>query len=425
MPSTTLAPAKSFFGISARELLSAEAGDGGPPVTVFGQTTRGPITIKAGPELVITEPGADPLRVDEADTDVITANIAGYKKIRFQCPVQETSVPEGTRLALRGLRFLSAEWEYLTDADEGPWLPLHEVATNTDGAILPVFSDWFVVDDAIDIDNLTIEWVVYGGDGTGEVIIGNIYVELSADTRPPTTEIPDPEAPVGGLYADWNPTEGGGATVRAKNLPPGDTSRDLVMGTGTSTPSWAGLNIRMQTLLFENDDYAIRTGMPDLSAGSSVFMYLALTTLGSGTKWLCGVEGAVTTDHHLAISEHPIRTVFARITENSGGAGGTARTATGTTTIGNGTEHTVCFTHDGVNLKLYVDGVLEATTACGPALEGGTRDFILGGGKAPPSDRLTPDDATFSRTIVWTRGITAAEVAETHAEFKAVYGGLP
>ena len=423
MPSTTLAPPKSFRGLSPRELMSAEAGDGGPPVTVFGQTTR-LLTLHAGPELVITEPAVGPVRVDEANTDVITINIAGYKKFRFQCPVQVSSVPEGTRLAFRGLRFLNGEWEYLTAATEAPYLPLHEVITNGDGAILPVISDWFVIDAAMDIDSLTLEWVVYGGDGTGEVIIGNIYVELSADPRPPTTTIPDPEAPTGSLFADWNPTESAGGVVTAKNLDPGD--RDLLLGTATATPEWIASppGLRMRTLLFESDDYAHYMGTPDLSAGSSVFLYVKLWSLGSATKYLCGVEGAVTTDHHLFIAVGT-RAISARITEDSGGAGGTPKTATSTTTFEDGEEHTLCFTHDATNLKLYVDGVLEATTPCALALEGGTREFVLGGGKIPPSDRLTPDDATFGRCRFYTGALTAAEVVEMHALYKLTYTGLP
>ena len=427
MPTTTLAPPKSFRGLSPRELMSAEAGDGGPPVTVFGQTTR-LLTLHAGPELVITEPAVGPVRVDEANTDVITINIAGYKKFRFQCPVQVSSVPEGTRLAFRGLRFLNGEWEYLTAATEAPYLPLHEVITNGDGAILPVISDWFVIDAAMDIDSLTLEWVVYGGDGTGEVIIGNIYVELSADPRPPTTTIPDPETPTGELWVDWNPTEGAGEWVENK-LDGGVTPRRLILGDSIANsdrdPTW-GVDRLVSTALFGADhQYLHYTPAPDFTNGASFFFYGLVDQLGTATKYLCGVYDGVVIDHHIYISNAD-RLPRARITEDSGGAGGTDRTVVGTTAIVDDSEHTFCFTHDGSTLKIYIDGALEGSTACGLAKETGGRIITFCTGSPPLTTvRNGPDNYDHGRTLVATRALTAAEVAETHAAFKVQYPGLP
>ena len=67
--------------------------------------------------------------------------------------------------------------------------------TDGNGKIIPVLSDWFVVDEEVDRDNVTLEWIVYGGNGTGEFVLGNVYVELTAEARPPISTIPEPETP--------------------------------------------------------------------------------------------------------------------------------------------------------------------------------------------------------------------------------------
>ena len=303
MPTTTLPPAKSFDGITARELLAAENSDGGPPTSVFSQTTR-VLTLHAGTELVVESPGAGVVRLDEADTDVVTLNVAGQKQIRFQCPIIASTVPEGTRLGIRGMRFNGAPWSFLAGdgSTNRPWLPVHEAKTGTDGKVVPVLSDWFAVDDDFDIDNLTIEHVVYGGDGTGEFVMGDIFVELTADPRPPTSEVPEPTAP-GTLWAIWDPNDLDIGGEFVPNSIVGGATRDLILGTSVSDTAW---NPSIVTEAGPHDAFNMSGGIgggfhnhcrypsaPDFSAGATFFFYFHLVSLGTAPKFLCGVSNGV------------------------------------------------------------------------------------------------------------------------------------
>lgn len=410
--------------------MSAEAEDGGPPVSVFGQATR-LLTLHAGPELIIEAPTGDPSKPAEAETDIVTLHVAGYNKIQFQCPIIESTVPEGTRIRLIALTFVNGVFVPITNASNGPWIPVHEARINSDGTPLPIASGWFVIDPSLDRDNLTITWDVYGGDGTGEFVMGDLFVELTSDPRPPFTEIPDPETPESGaIVGYWPPTELIGEIVASK-APKAD---GLTMYLGHTTgididqnPSWDSGPPRlvMGGGTIEKDMVHV-PGIPSLAAGSALFFVANVWNIGSGDKYLCAIPGSGGVDDHWIRINDITHTVSAAITEDSGGSGGTSRVATSATVIVANEWHVYGLTHDGTMLRLFIDpinGLPETSVACDTALEFGGRSFILGSGSFPPAPHNGPNNMDLGPSILYAGSLvpSAAEIAELYAVWKATY----
>lgn len=89
---------------------------------------------------------------------------------------------------------------------------------------------------------------------------------------------------------------------------------------------------------------------------------------------------------------------------------GATKQASSTTIAATGDIVHLVGTSDGVNIKIYVDGVLEATTAAGDAFTGfATPEFIIGEGFDGVSAGSFSDNYVFYHRI-YTRALIAAEV---------------
>ena len=406
--------------------MSAEAGDGGPPVTVFGQTTRW-YTMKAGPPLLVDGPLEAVTRHVEGNTDPFSDSVAGYKQIRFQCNVLAATVPEGTRLALRVLPYIGGAWSYFDSANEGPWLPLHEPATDGNGAIIPVLSDWFTIDAEFDQDNIVVEWVTYGGDGTGRVTIGNIYVQLSANTRPPTSEIPEPPVPTSGLLADWPVDEGLGGVANDVS----GNNHDLTLGADlpdNQDPTWFGGDTH--GLQFGSGaslklKYAINDTLPytggELRALSLVF-YLRFSSLPADEAWIFRVVGGAVSE--LAIRLKPSGAVIV----GRGTDGGPIAIETAPLSIN--TDYVIAYTNEatiGGAAKLYVNtgspvtGVMPGPVASFTAQP----SFIWGADNTGFTFQTGFGMGIIGHTRVWDGVITAAEILATYTDLRTEYPDLP
>ena len=100
----------------------------------------------------------------------------------------------------------------------------------------------------------------------------------------------------------------------------------------------------------------------------------------------------------------------------------------GTTVISAGSAHTYCLTHDAASLtlKVYLDGELEGSAACGTAAFSTLpRRFVLGCGTAPFTAHQGPDDWSIGRTLFYTRALSDAEAAGAHRVFQQTYTDLP
>ncbi len=84
----------------------------------------------------------------------------------------------------------------------------------------------------------------------------------------------------------------------------------------------------------------------------------------------------------------------------------TTVSAIGTTTITDGNWHYAVGTYDGANLKIYVDGVLEATTAIATTQSTGTNALNIGA----DNGGINKFNGSLDELSVWNRAITASEI---------------
>ena len=85
---------------------------------------------------------------------------------------------------------------------------------------------------------------------------------------------------------------------------------------------------------------------------------------------------------------------------------GIAPNATGTTTITDGNWHYLAGTYDGANLKIYVDGVLEATTATSSTPMTGSNPLYLGTSAGPNKYNGSMDEVS-----IWNTALTSTQIA--------------
>lgn len=417
------------------DLPDSSGGDPGIPTGTPGNL--GPLTLSAGSGVIIANTPAAATRVADFAVVPISLNLANVGALKMECPVLAAG-PSGAKIGIRGIKYAGDTPTLLGTGGVGPFVAV-DTQNLIDGVLWANSGDYFDVDPAFQINNVNCELVVYGGDGATETIIGNVYifaVSVGADV-PPFPETPDPEVPDDGvLFAAWLVTEGSGQFVENK-IVGGVTPRRLTLGdnTGTTTrdPTWTAGPRRLATLGFATVDhhYAFSDDIPSLAAGCALFFYGDITTLGGLTKYLCGVEDGANTDHTIQVVDvGGVGKARAQITENTGG--GTSRTATGTTTIANGSKHLFGLVHNGTTLGVYVDpddGLPEATTACAAAFEVNAppRRLVIGAGRTPTTGINGPDVWAFGDVALYVGASVpnAAAIAELYAAFKLVYTDLP
>jgi hypothetical protein len=381
------------------------------------------ITMRAGPALVIDAVPAADTRHPEGDTDPVSVSLRKVRAMSAECPVLVAG-PTGSLIKIRILPFVDAEWQ------DGPTIPID--AVNLSGTdIIPQLGATFTVPEELQIDNAILDWVTTGGDDATEATIGNIYLRSTSSATPPDPETPPPGLPTAGLIANWELTEGSGSQVTSKAPVPSGPTLVLGFTTGTESdarfdPSWQTGPRRLRPAGFDlvYSAFSHVANIPSYAAGSACFMYIDIASLGGLPKFLMGIGNSPYT-YRMGIdgSNH----LFVQITEDSGG--GTLRTATGTTTISNGSQHLVGFIHDGTNLKVYVDpddGLHEGIVACAAALFDATTDLIIGGGGYPPG--AGQPDSFDHGDVNYHIGATLPSVvgiAELYAYRKLTYTALP
>jgi hypothetical protein len=283
--------------------------------------------------------------------------------------------------------------------------------------------------------DVLLKAVVEGGNDVAVPELLNFIIESTSAEPPPADgedEPVTPGVPTDGLVAYWALTEGSGSSVASKDPAPSGPSLTLGFTTGTESdarfdPSWQTGPRRLRPAGFDlvYSAFSHLANIPSYAAGSACFMYVDVTTFGGLAKFFMGIGNSPFT-YRMGVDGS--NKLFAQISEDSGGD--PVRTATGTTTISNGSKHLVGFIHDGTNLNVYVDpedGLPEGTVACATAKFDATTDLIIGGGAYPPGAGQ-PDNFDHG-DVVYASGAGVAswtpdDIAGLFAWFKLTYPAL-
>lgn len=101
---------------------------------------------------------------------------------------------------------------------------------------------------------------------------------------------------------------------------------------------------------------------------------------------------------------------------------GSPKAATGTTVVASKQAYRVTVTADGTNLRLFVNGVLEATTAAGSPYAAYTNPrFFVGGARESGLLSPTATAGWIVRARVWHRALSGEEVRAVHADPYQMY----
>jgi hypothetical protein len=352
-----------------------------------------------------------PSAVTEADTgvrtyvdltNVATVNMSG----RVDTVGHTTAV-----LATQYFRESDTTWRYL-DGTAGPQLLLSATG-DIDGAGVRVEADART--------RVLIRLVGSGGNATADPEVGNVFLNAAAAASGtvPTSGTP----PLGDGY-DWNPLEGSGTTITDKN----GSGISATLSGGT----WVTDGVRYDHLGTFNYEYASVTSDALTMAQSSVMLYAKMPPAWNNAQgWFCGREpGPGGNDNDRSLYIDASGNVHANIVQSSGT---TNKTVDSSTTFGVDDEMCLCWTHDGVTLRLYVNGVEEDSIACSDATVGTPTFFYIAAGAAAVSPQEPPSNGGLfgstgtivGRVRLANRGWTPSEVAALYAEFKIQYPGLP
>jgi hypothetical protein len=193
-------------------------------------------------------------------------------------------------------------------------------------------------------------------------------------------------------------------------------------------PPWGDRVLGIQSFDLTYHPFVQYENVPDYSQGSAIFLYADITSFGSLAKYFMGVAN---TPYFYRMGVGAGNFLFAQVTEDSGGPGGTLRTATGTTVISAGSKHLVGFVHNAAlnTLSVYVDpadGLPDGSTACATALWQSGTDLIVGASTYPPGgnhpDIWAVGDVAY---YIGSAVPNAIAIAELYAAFKLVYEDLP
>lgn len=295
------------------------------------------------------------------------------------------------------------------------------------------------------VGEVLLDAVVVGGDDTAVPEIQNFIVESTSAEPPPADGEDEPITPeiprTADLLAAWKLEEGAGETIANKVAGSGGVPV-LAVGSTTSAgdgheTTWATSPRRMTCPSLPSFQhtycrYVFSAGeAAALANGFAIFLPFKPTS-GPGDKFAFGIFDS-TPGSRLAqflYDNTAGRVPSAQALENSGGGGGTTRTATGSTPINNGVWHFLGLVATGTQLKIVIDGVVEASVACGPLMPGtaGTTYIDFGWPGTNLSFTNGPDNCDWGDPYVWiATGIdfTADELLAMYLEVKTTYTDLP
>lgn len=195
---------------------------------------------------------------------------------------------------------------------------------------------------------------------------------------------------------------------------------NLTVSSGDTIPQSATHKFGTYSRDFEADDadylYQADGGNTDISGANQPislcgWVYLESLT-GSDMDIIAKYNYSGGQAQYLLLVNEDSGSYYPAIVLNASGyAGGTSGIASGTTNMTTSTWYHVCGTYDDVNLKIYLNGVLEATTAYSAGIYPGNQQFRIGGRSAGDSyfDGLIDD------VLVVNYALTANQVDEIYS----------
>jgi hypothetical protein len=109
---------------------------------------------------------------------------------------------------------------------------------------------------------------------------------------------------------------------------------------------------------------------------------------------------------------------------NTGSGAGLYTDITGTTTININTWYQISITYDGLNMKSYVNGVLDINTTWsnGVGYDAVNNKVIVGGTYTKTSGVVSPFKGNISNSIMYNRALSAQEVLQNYNSQKSRFG---
>jgi len=118
---------------------------------------------------------------------------------------------------------------------------------------------------------------------------------------------------------------------------------------------------------------------------------------------------------------HKVRYV---VGANTGSGAGLYIDITGTTTININTWYQISITYDGLNMKSYVNGVLDINTtwSSGVGYDAVNNKVIVGGTYTKTSGVVAPFKGNISNSIMYNQSLSAQEILQNYNAQKARFG---
>lgn len=189
-------------------------------------------------------------------------------------------------------------------------------------------------------------------------------------------------------------------------------------GTLTNGPTFDSAN--GGSIVFDGSDDYVTIGNPSILQITDKLTLSAWikTTNNSTISTIIGKDGISTGTRsyliNLATTGEPRFFIF---------KSGSNTSVFGTTQVNDGNWHHVMCVNDGIDLKIYVDGILENTTVGGGGtMLNGTSFFAIGRREANAPQNIHWFNGNIANTLVYNRALSATEVLQNYNATKTRFG---
>ena len=213
-----------------------------------------------------------------------------------------------------------------------------------------------------------------------------------------------------GLVGWWKMDEGSGSSTA-------DASNNGNAGTLVSGPTWVVGSDGSALTFNGTSQYIEMTNVVQPTTAVSVSAWVKPSSVPEGLQSIAGTWDDVSGDYRTYLLSLQSGTAAFYASSDGGGV----PTAVGTTMLESGIWYHLTGTFDGTNIRIYVNGVLEATTYSPGGIATNPYPFYIGGMNAGGLGGRTYFPGVIDDVRLYTRALSAYEVQELH-EAKAPTG---